>query len=105
VISEERAEKALQFLVDSAPELGVVRADRARLEHTRKHILAIIASMHSDKPIGVQEREGYAHEKYTQWLEEYHEAVLQDETLSARIEAAKELIRLFQTQSANLRRV
>lgn len=105
MITEERAEKALQFLVDVASELGDVRANRARLEYERKAIIAMLMSQFADKPLGVQEREAHAHQKYDDWLVAYEKAVRDDEVLSARVEAAKELIRLYQTQSANLRRI
>lgn len=105
MIEDDPAVRAAQFIIDSAEDLGTLRANRAKLEHMRKHIIAVVGSLFSDKPLGVQEREAHAGEKYRNWLESYHDAVLAEETLSAKIEGYKEFIRVWQTQQANARGV
>lgn len=98
-------ERAMQWLVDSAPAIADARALRSMLEHKRKAVVALVMAQHAEKPLGAQEREAGASKEYQQWLEEYQAAVKKDELLSMQAEGAKELIRLYQTQSANLRRI
>ena len=103
MITEDRAEKAMQWLVDNAEAIASARAYRAMMEHKRKAVVAMIMARHADKPLGAQERDAHASDEYTQWLLDYQEAVNKDELLSLTADNAKEVIRLFQTISANAR--
>ena len=103
MVDESRVEKAMQWLVDNSEAIAKARALRSMMEHKRKAVVALVMAMHADKPLGAQEREAHASLEYQKWLKEYQEAVEHDELLSARAEGAKELIRLYQTMSANAR--
>ena len=105
MITEDRVEKAMQWLVDNAEAIASARAYRSMMEHKRKAVVALVMASHADKALGAQEREAHASEEYQAWLGEYQRAVTEDELLSARAEGAKELIRLYQTLSANARGV
>lgn len=105
MISEERAEKALQWKVDNAEAIAHAAGRRGYLEHKRKLVLAEEMSKHADKPLGVQERIAHCSDAYRAWLEEYEEALKVQEKWSVLVGASEDTIRLYQTSSANLRRV
>ena len=105
MISEDRVAKAMQWLVDNVEAIAAARSRRSMLEHKRKAVVALVMASRSSLALGAQEREAHASPQYQQWLDDYETAVYEDEKLSARAEGAKECIRLYQTISANLRRV
>lgn len=103
--SEERAEKALQWKIDNVESISHAAGRRGYLEHKRKLVLAEEMSKHADKPLGVQERIAHCSDAYKEWLLEYEAAVKEHEKWHVLSGAAEDTIRLYQTTSANLRRI
>ena len=102
MIQDDEAERAVDFLRDSAEKAAHARAHRAFTEEYRKSMKALIMSHHQGS-IALQERIAYSDEKYIAHLGAIRDAVFQDELLRAQREAAHAKIMAWQTQSANLR--
>lgn len=103
MLDESRVEKAMQWLVDNVDAIAAARSERSMLEHKRKAVVALVMADNASLKLGEQEREAHASPQYQQWLDDYAKAVYEDEKLSAMAEGAKELIRVWQSQNANMR--
>lgn len=102
MIQDEEAERAVDFLRDSAEKAACARAERAFAEEYRKSMKALIMS-HHEGSVALQERNAYSDPKYIAHLEAIRAAVFQDELMRSQREAAQAKIQAWQTQSANLR--
>lgn len=104
MISDDEAERAVDFLRDSAEKAAHARAERAFAEEYRKSMKALIMSHGQDgQSMALQERNAYANEKYIAHLGAIRDTVFQDELMRAQREAAHAKINAWQTMSANLR--
>ena len=103
MITDDEAERAVDFLRDSAEKAACARAERAFTEEYRKSMKALIMSNHNEGSIALQERVAYSDEKYIAHLGAIRDAVFKDELMRAQREAAHAKIMAWQTQSANLR--
>jgi len=103
MISDEDAEKAVDYLRDSASQTAQARADRIHAEEYRKSMLAIIMSHQPEGPANKQEKAAYSSNEYVAHLTKIREAVFQDELLRARREAALAKINAWQTFQATMR--
>ena len=103
MITDEDAERAVDFLRDSAERAAKARSERAFTEEYRKSMKALIMSHHDAPSIAAKEMIAYADDGYIKHLEAIRSAVFQDELLRAQREAAHAKIQAWQTQSANLR--
>ena len=104
-ITDEEIDKALDYLRDKAPNAAKARAERIYVEEYRKTIKAQIMKEHSEKPLGAQEREAYADERYIAHLDAIREAVAIDEEYRFLIAAAEAKIEAWRTQSSNERAI
>ncbi len=102
-ISEDEVERALDYLRDDAGPAAQAKADRIYVEEFRKVMKAQIMKEHDEKPLGAQEREAYADERYIAHLDAIRDAVAADERHRFLREAASAKINAWQTQSANER--
>ena len=96
MITIEQVEKAQQYLIDSAAEIGRAVENAIRSERMLKHIKALEMKKRNEQALGAQEREAYADPKYVQHLLALQAAVEQRErtrwlmvAAQARIEAEK----------------
>lgn len=104
MITDDEAERAVDFLRDSAERSARARAHRVFTEEYRKSMKALIMSHHDEaSSIAQKEMLAYASEKYIAHLTEIKDAVFQDELMRAQREAAQAKISAWQTESANLR--
>jgi ABC-type enterochelin transport system substrate-binding protein len=103
MISDAEAEKALDYIRDNAAKIAVSRANRIYVEEFRKTVKAQIMKEHISQPLGAQEREAYADERYKQHLQAIKEAVEADEYQRWMMEAASAKVSAWQTQSRNSR--
>lgn len=103
MITEQEIEKACDWLRDHAEEAAQAKAARVYLEHGRKRLLALIMKEHVEKPIGAQEREARADERYEKHLEGLREAVYADEKCKFLRSAAEAKIEAWRTEQANAR--
>lgn len=103
MITEAQAEKALDYLRDSASDAAAARANRIVMEEYRKVVKAEIMAEHADESLGAQERIAYAHPRYREHLVALQEAIRLDSEFQFYREGADAKLRAFQTQSANER--
>ncbi len=103
MITDEDAEKAVDYLRDTAVTAAQSKANRIYVEEYRKTVKAQIMSEYAEQPIGAQEREAYADDRYKQHLLAIKEAVEIDERNRFMREAADAKIHAWQTQRANER--
>jgi hypothetical protein len=103
MITIEQVEKAQQYLIDSAAEIGRAVENAIRSERMLKHIKALEMKKRNEQALGAQEREAYASEVYKEALLE--EAVSAGELAKVRAlrDAAESVIRIWQSENANMR--
>lgn len=104
MITDTEAEKALDYIRDSATKAAQARANRIYVEEYRKTIKAQLMKESADLPLGAQEREAYSDVKYIQHLNAIREAVEQDEYFRWMLTAAEAKLEAWRTQSANNRK-
>ena len=103
MIDDFKVQEALDFLVDSAEEMGRVRGLRVYLEESRKSVKADMASRSAAKTQAQKENDAYASEEYKKHLDKLREAVIEDETLRARRAAYLATIDAWRTLEASRR--
>ncbi len=103
MITVEQVEKAQQYLIDSAAEIGRAVENAIRSERMLKHIKALEMKKRNENALGAQEREAYASDAYKEALLE--EAVSAGELAKVRAlrDAAESVIRIWQSENANMR--
>jgi hypothetical protein len=90
-------------MVKSAPVYAKARAERVYLEEFRKSKKALLMQQHSDKPIGAQEREAYAHPEYIGLLAALRVAVEAEENARWMLIAAQTRVEVWRSQEASNR--
>lgn len=103
MIDQERAEKATQFLIDTANDYGTAKAEALRCSNRLRHVKALAMKASGENSIGSQEREAYASHQYSEALEEEFEAVKSFEILKATRDAAAATIDYWRSANSNLR--
>lgn len=103
MIDATRAQKAVQYLIDSAAEYGAARADAQREDDMLRVVKALVMAQSNQKSVTAQEREAYASEKYQAQVDRKFEAVKAAETLRASREAAIQTIETWRSMNANQR--
>lgn len=102
-ITEQDVEQALDFLTNSARGAADARATRQHLEDYTRVIKAQLMMEHADQPLGAQEREAYADQRYIDHLKAVREAVAEDERRRFMREAMATRIEAWRTQCSNER--
>lgn len=103
MISDLDAERAIDFLRNSAQKAAMARAERAYIEEFRKTLKAQIMKERAGESIGAQERDAYADPRYIAHLDAIKAAVFNDEYQRFMRVAAEAKLAAWQTQSANTR--
>ena len=96
-------QRAIQYLIDTAPLYAKSKADRMFLEEFRKSRKAQLQSQAGTEVIGKQETFAYAHPEYIQILEGIREAVEKEETYRWMMTAAQAKIEVWRTQQYSAR--
>jgi hypothetical protein len=102
MFDESKVEAAVTFLHEEARDGAEARAERIKCEHMLKHIKALVMN-NSEGSVSAQERDAYASDRYKEAIETLREAVIADELLRAKREAALALIDAWRTEQANSR--
>jgi hypothetical protein len=98
-----RAQRATQYLIDSAAEIGAAKADLVRAENMLR-VVKSLAMKHSDeRSAAAQEREAYASEQYQKAVDDLAALAGEFEKLRALREGAKMQIEMFRSVNANQR--
>lgn len=104
MVSEDQAEKAVDWIRDNAQAFAEARATRVYLEEFRKSKKAILYQQADDGPVAEREAYAYAHPDYLEVLDGLRAAVEQEERLRWLMVAAQARIETWRTQSANERK-
>ena len=99
MISEDRVERAIHWLAENAEADAQARAEREHLDNYTRSLKALIMREHTELPLGAQEREAYADERYIAHLEGLKEAVERDELMRWRRMTADTLVSAWQSQA------
>lgn len=105
MITEEDAERAVQWLVDNATAAAKARAEREYVSEFRKSLKARLMIESGQESVAAQEREAYASSEYQKHLLALREAIERDERMRWLHTAAEARIDAWRTQQANLRKV
>ena len=99
MISEDRAEKAVLFLRDSAEEYGQARAHAMYCEKNLSRVKAL-EMVGKSGGLGDREANAYASEAYLAALTDLENAVAEAETIRAKRDAAELTIEVWRSQSS-----
>ena len=105
MITEDDAERAVQWLVENASAAAKARAERIYLDEYRKSLKARLMRESGQESLGAQEREAYAHPDYGAHLDAMRDAIEADEKIRWLHSAAEARIDAWRTQQANLRKI
>lgn len=103
IVSEDRVQKALDYLADSAGKLGAAR-ERAKLaEHKIKHVEALMFKASNETSNDKRQADARTSEQYVKAIQEDAEAAGEMANLYALREAAAALIEAWRSQEATWR--
>jgi hypothetical protein len=103
MISDDKVEKALDYLRDNAPLVGQLKGQRVQLEHLMKVIKAQ-KFLACDGTVAERQALADAAPEYVAQIEDLKDCVTELETILALAKAAELKIEVWRTQAANLRR-
>lgn len=95
--------KVLDYIRDTAQQAADARATRLYLDQYRKSKKALLINERKEGTIQARESYAYANPEYLILLENYKEAVKQDEYLTWMMKAAQAKVEVFRTLQANNR--
>lgn len=101
--TQQKAERATQYLIDSAAEIAAAKADLVRAENMLRVVKALEMKHSDEKSAAAQEREAYASDKYRAAIDDLAEAAGDYEKLRTLREAAKAQIEYWRSLNANQR--
>jgi len=99
MISDERTERAVEFLRDTAQEYGQLRG---RVAYTSANLRRVksLEMLSREGGVGAREAEAYASPAYLEAMEDEQNAVAEYETLRAKREAAQMTIEVWRSQNS-----
>ena len=89
--------KAIQYIIEKAPEYAKAKADRVFIENYLRTLKSRLMTEESGT-LGAKEAYAYAHMDYEVQLRGLRDAVEKEENLRYMIEAAKLRVEVFKTQ-------
>ena len=98
-----KAQKATQYLIDSAAEIAAAKGDLVKCENMLRVVKALAMKASDEKSAASQERDAYASPQYQEAVTALFEAARDYEKLRALREAAKMQIEMFRSLNANQR--
>jgi DNA polymerase III delta prime subunit len=99
----QKAEKATQYLIDSAAEIAAAKGDMVRCENMLRVVKALAMKNSDEKSAAAQEREAYASTQYQDAVTELATVTQEYEQLRSLREAAKMQIEFWRSYNANQR--
>jgi hypothetical protein len=103
IVSDADLEKALDWLRDSAQEIGDAKARLVRAGHMVKHIEALELKMSSEKSVEARKADARCSERYLSAIEEDAVATGEYQKLASLREAASLKIEAWRSEQANFR--
>ena len=89
MVSEQEAQRAIDYIRDSAPKFAQAKAERVYIENYLKVVKAKEMSNSDKKTLGDREMDAYMSMDYEAQLQAMRDAVAIEEELKYRMEAAK----------------
>lgn len=102
-ITQQRAEKATEWMVDNAVRIAEAKAHRDRCENRLRVVKALGMKASGEKSAAAQEREAYASDHYQQAVDELFDRTKDHEELIAKRDAARAVIEVWRSINSNLR--
>lgn len=100
---QQKAEKATQYLIDSAAEIAAAKGDLVRCENMLRVVKSLAMKNSGQSSAAAQEREAYASEQYQNAVQELADVAREYEQLRSLREAAKMQIEFWRSYNANQR--
>ena len=97
------ADKAIDFIIEKAPEYAKAKANRKYLEEYRKTVKARLYQLAPGNTIPEKESWAYAHKEYESVLDGIRAAVEIEEELLWKMKAAEHRLEKWRTEQANNR--
>ena len=94
---ENPAHKAIDFILTNASKFAQAKGTRVQLEEYRKSKKAILMS-NEEGTLGAKEIYAYAHPEYVALLMDIKQAIVEEEELKYKIEAAKLRVEVWKTE-------
>ena len=104
MISDDDAEKAVDFIRDNARNIAQAKAHAIYMDDYTKVVKAAAMRNYVMEPLGAQEREAYASVRYSEHLAAKREADEKYEYLRWMMTAAEAKFEAWRSQSANNRK-
>ena len=103
MVTEQEAQRAIDYIRDKAPEYAKAKSDRTYIENYLKVVKAKEMSKSDKKTLGDREIDAYMSIDYEQQLQAMREAVAIEEEIKYRMEAAKLRFEHYKTECFNNR--
>jgi hypothetical protein len=103
MVSEQEAQRAIDYVRDKAPEYAKAKAERVYIENALKSVKAKQMSESDKKTLGDREIDAYMSIEYETMLKGLREAVAIEEEIKWRMEAAKLRFEHWKTEQFNNR--
>jgi hypothetical protein len=102
-MNEDQAQKAIDYIRDSAPAFAKAKAERTYIENALKSKKAVLMADSDASSLGAKEMYAYAHPDYMTLLHGLKAAVAIEEELKWMMEAAKLRFEHWKTEQFNNR--
>ena len=103
MISEDDAERAVDWLRDHAAQIGKARAERLYMEQWIKTVKATLQAEQGDTSVAAAEVAALSSPKYLSALQAYREAIQADETFRFLATAAEAKVEFWRSSEASRR--
>ena len=95
--------KAIKYIQENAQAYANAKGTRVHLESFLKTVKAQLMSESDEKTLGAQEAFAYAHGRYIDQLQEFKNAVIEEEYLKYMMRAAEMRVEVWKTDQYTLR--
>lgn len=102
-MTPDLAQKAVQFLIDTAAEYGAARADAIKADDMLRVVKSLIMAQSLESSVSARETEAYGSKAYRDAIEAKFQAVKAAEVLRARRDGAIHTIEVWRSLNSNLR--
>lgn len=97
------AQKAVQYLIDSAPDFAFSKATQVKCENMLRVVKSLTMKASNEKTSAAKETQAYASQPYLEAVQELFEATVKAEEIKALREAAKYKIEVWRSLNAGAR--
>lgn len=94
---------AAEFIIRSAKPYAQAKANRMYIEEHRKTLKALLMNESTGKTVSDREQYAYSHPSYQALLNNFKDAILEEETLRVQIKGAELTIEIWRSENASNR--